>query len=159
MSSSRDLPPHPPFSSLPLDPTGPPGNAWGLFGSTDQLGRLNLLTPEVVAAAAKGIKSGIRFSLDWPLNKPSYPSFGRNPFENKLVNRDGRSVNDDVLVFNTQCSSQWDGFRHYGELQNKIEGMFCSTIAGYQKAKKYYNGHTQRELEKTDVIGIHCKYM
>jgi hypothetical protein len=115
MPSSKILPLHPPFSALPLDPAGPPGNAWGLFGPIDQLGRLNLLTPEVVAAAAQEIKTGLRFSLDWPLNKPSYPSFGRNPFEHKLVNREGRTVNDDILVFNTQCSSQWDGFRHYGE--------------------------------------------
>lgn len=25
-----------------------------------------------------------------------------------------RTVNDDALDFNTQCSTQWDGFRHYG---------------------------------------------
>lgn len=47
------------FSSLPLDPNGPPGNAWGRFGTADQLGML-----EVV--------SGVRISLDWPLNKPIY---------------------------------------------------------------------------------------
>ena len=26
-----------------------------------------------------------------------------------------RPVHDDVVTFNTQSSSQWDGFRHYGE--------------------------------------------
>lgn len=87
MSPFQELQRQPPFSSLPLDPTGPPGNAWGLFGSIDQLGRLNLLTPAVVAAAAKEIRTGVRFSLDWPLNKPSYLCFGRYPFEHKLVNR------------------------------------------------------------------------
>jgi hypothetical protein len=106
----------PPFSSLPLDPNGPPGNAWGLYGDNDQLGALNLLTPEVVAqAAASEIKTGQRVSLDWHMNKPSFPSFGREPFEHTMVNKAPRSVNDDRLKFNTQGSSQWDGFRHYGE--------------------------------------------
>ncbi|KAF2807658.1 uncharacterized protein BDZ99DRAFT_62128 [Mytilinidion resinicola] len=138
-----DPPSRPPFSSLPLDPSGPAGNAWGLYGPEDALGALNMLTPAVVAAAATEIKTGERVSLDWHLNKPSHPSFGRSPFEWKLVNRskpDGekRTVNDDVLTFNTQCSSQWDGFRHYG----------------YQKAKRYYNGHVQEELDDPNVIGI-----
>ncbi|KAI1048839.1 hypothetical protein LB505_012855 [Fusarium chuoi] len=36
----------PTFDDLPFDKNGPPGNAWGLWGPDDQLGRLNLLTPE-----------------------------------------------------------------------------------------------------------------
>ena len=40
---------------------------WGLFGEKDELGMPNLLTPEVVAAAAKEIKSGVRTPLDLPL--------------------------------------------------------------------------------------------
>lgn len=59
-------PPRPPFDSLPLDPNGPSGNAWGLYGKDDQLGALNMLTPAVVAAAAASeIKTGDRVSLDW----------------------------------------------------------------------------------------------
>jgi hypothetical protein len=110
----------PPFSSLPLDKNGPPGNAWGLYGPDDRLGALNLLTPDVVAtAAASEIKTGVRVSLDWRLDRPSHSSFGRVPFESRLQNRSvaggpHRCVNDDTLHFNTQCSSQWDGFRHYG---------------------------------------------
>ncbi|KAF2495096.1 hypothetical protein BU16DRAFT_581850 [Lophium mytilinum] len=160
-------PPRPPFSSLPLDPSGPAGNAWGLYGSEDALGALNMLTPAVVAAAATEIKTGERVSLDWYLNKPSHPSFDRNPFEWKLVNRskpDGekRAVNDDILTFNTQCSSQWDGFRHYGKfffIGRDIEESEKSLTpllltAGYQKAKRFYNGHVQEELDDPNVIGI-----
>ena len=117
-SPSKSFPstPHPPFSSLPLKADGPPGNAWGKYGDNDQLGTLNLLTPTVIAAAAREIVSGVRISLDWPLNKPSYPSYGRDPFAHEIRRRGGpdRIVNDDILTFNTQSSSQWDGFRHYG---------------------------------------------
>jgi hypothetical protein len=110
----------PSFSTLPLDPSGPPGNAWGRFGPDDDLGMLNLLTPSVVARAAQEIKTGIRVSLDWPLNKPKYSSFGRPGVKHEIVNRARgpglRVVNDDVLSFNTQSSTQWDGFRHFGIL-------------------------------------------
>ncbi|EPE04638.1 cyclase protein [Ophiostoma piceae UAMH 11346] len=50
--SSSSVPARPPFSALPLDTSGPPGNAWGLYRADDQLGALNMLTPEVVAASA-----------------------------------------------------------------------------------------------------------
>ena len=115
-------PPLPSFQSLPLNSTGPPGNAWGLFGEKDELGMLNLLTEDVVVAAAKEIRSGTRISLDWPLNKPSHPSFGRQAFQHEIHPRGevGRPVNDDTVTFNTQSSSQWDGFRHYGGLRQAL---------------------------------------
>ena len=50
----------PAFQSLPLRPDGPRGNAWGLFGEHDEMGMLNLLTPENTAAAAKEIVEGVR---------------------------------------------------------------------------------------------------
>src|ERR1700712_4539899 len=96
-----------PFSSLPLDPAGPPGNAWGRFGPDDSLGMLNLLTPKVVAHAAREIRSGARVSLDLSLDKPHFPLVsGRQPFEHTIRNRpkgEGlRVINDDHVSFNTQ---------------------------------------------------------
>ncbi|QSZ32729.1 hypothetical protein DSL72_002308 [Monilinia vaccinii-corymbosi] len=138
MTLSPSLPPTPPFSSLPLQPNGPRGNAWGLYGASDQLGRLNRLTPENTIAAAREIKHGIRISTDWPLDKPNIPCFGRAPFERKIIHKSPRSVNDDVLAFNTQSSSQWDGFRHFG----------------YQDHKVYFNGCTQEEIHNSTRNGI-----
>ncbi|KAK7702922.1 hypothetical protein SLS57_011176 [Botryosphaeria dothidea] len=132
------LPELPDFDSLTLDPNGPPGNTWGLFGKDDELGMLNLLTPETVAAAAKEIKTGIRISLDLPLNQPNFPSFDRQPFHHEIRQRGAdRCVNDDIVHFNTQSSSQWDGFRHYGN----------------QTHKCYYMGHTQQAVQSSNVIG------
>jgi hypothetical protein len=117
-AASDNVPPYPAFSSLPLARDGPRGNAWGRFGPTDSLGMLNLLTPSVVSRAALEIKTGERVSLDWPLNKPLYPSYKRVAFRHEIIDisngDDLRAVNDDLLTFNTQCSSQWDGFRHFG---------------------------------------------
>jgi hypothetical protein len=136
-------PPRPPFSDLPLDKHGPPKNAWGLYGKDDELGALNMITPDTVKAAAKEIQIGERVSLDWYLNLPTFPSFGRPPFGWTLENRshpngNKRVVNDDHLNMNTQGSSQWDGFRHYG----------------YQKAKRFYGGRSQQDIETSGVIGI-----
>ncbi|KAK1144382.1 hypothetical protein N8T08_005535 [Aspergillus melleus] len=133
------MPEIPTFDNLTLDPAGPPGNAWGLFGRDNDLGMLNLLTPETVRrAAAEEIRDGVRFSLDLPLDRIKSPSFGRKPFAREFVNRAPRSVNDDVLVFNTQTSSQWDGFRHYGN----------------QKHRCYFNGNKLEDLQTKHVIGI-----
>lgn len=136
-------PSRPPFEELPLDKEGPPGNAWGLYGFDDELGALNMITPATVKAAAQEIQTGDRISLDWNLNLPSHPSFGRPSFGWRMENRtnpDGtkRIVNDDHLDINTQSSSQWDGFRHYG----------------YQQAARFYGGRTQQDLETTEIIGI-----
>ncbi|KAG9501984.1 hypothetical protein J7337_007692 [Fusarium musae] len=120
----------PTFDDLPLDKNGPPGNAWGLWGPDDQLGRLNLLTPETVRAAASEIREGIRISLDWPLDKISHPPFGRQALEHHILNKAPMTMNDDVITLNTQSSTQWDGFRHYG----------------YQRTGQFYMGHKQEEF-------------
>ncbi|KAL2825997.1 hypothetical protein BDW59DRAFT_145725 [Aspergillus cavernicola] len=129
----------PTFDNLTLDPNGPPGNAWGLFGSQNELGMLNLLTPELVRkAASEEIRDGVRISLDLPLNRLSHPSFGRKPFTQELVNKAPRVVNDDILTFNTQTSTQWDGFRHFGN----------------QTHACYFNGYTLDDLRSSRVLGI-----
>lgn len=105
------------FDDLPLDKNGPPGNAWGLFGPNDELGMLNLITPETVKAAATSeIRCGIRVSLDWPLDKPKVPTFGRQIFQHQILPSQSVTMNDDAVHFNTQSSTQWDGFRHYGRV-------------------------------------------
>lgn len=52
------------FAALPLDKSGPHGNAWGRWGPNDQLGTLNFLTDDVVAkAVSECVKTGQRTSL------------------------------------------------------------------------------------------------
>ena len=84
-ASSTSPPPRPPFSSLPLDKSGPGRNCWGLFGAKDELGQLNYITPEVTIAASKEIVHGIKIGLDLPLDFISPPSFGRMPLKHEIV--------------------------------------------------------------------------
>lgn len=100
---------------------------------------LNLLTPENTAAAATEIVEGVRVCTDWPLGSMKVPCFGRNPLEHTIKHKAPRTVNDDMLSFNTQSSSQWDGFRHFG----------------YQKEKVYFNDCPQQEIHTTTRIGTH----
>lgn len=51
------------FDDLPLREAGPPLNAWGLYGDDDELGRLNLITPEVVKQGLLEAKHGIVINL------------------------------------------------------------------------------------------------
>jgi hypothetical protein len=81
----------------------------GLFryGKDDQLGFLNRLTDDIVVEAAKEIKTGVRISLNLPLDAlGDTPLFGRQPFHKNVYQKVPRIVNDDVWTFNTQSSSQ-----------------------------------------------------
>jgi len=46
----------------------PKGSTWGDFGPDDQLGRLNLLTPEKVLQGVAEVKVGKSFCLSLPLD-------------------------------------------------------------------------------------------
>ena len=48
----------------------PEGSTWGDFGPDDQLGRLNLLTPEKVKQGVAEVKEGKVFCLSLPLDYP-----------------------------------------------------------------------------------------
>lgn len=52
-----------PFEALPLVKDGPPYNAWGLWGSDDEYGRLNLITPAAVLRGQQAIKHGLAINL------------------------------------------------------------------------------------------------
>ncbi len=119
----------PAFAQLPIKPGYPPHSAWGVFGDDDQIGTLNLLTPERVAAAARLVRSGEVFALNWELEQPQPPLFNR-PALRHSINRRRRNVFDDVYDdFNTQSSSQWDGLRHFGHREHG-----------------FYNGVTEEEI-------------
>lgn len=87
--------------------------SWGLWGRDDVLGCLNLLTPDRVAAAARLVTRGARFSLNWSMALPDPPLFDRPTFRHDVLpSAASPSLNDILHDWNTQSSSQWDGFRH-----------------------------------------------
>lgn len=99
--------------------------AWSVWGNGDVLGALNLLTPERAAAAASIVRTGEVFALNWSVAQPDPPLFHRERFENE-ISSNIISSDDHIKAFNTQGSSQWDGFRH---IRHPIHGHFSGESA------------------------------
>lgn len=139
-AASRRQRPRPVFDSLPLQEGDPKVSAWGLWGKDDELGALNLLTPQVIQKAAAEATEGITVPLNLALDgfvKPMNPA--RKPLVHR-INFKGYG-NDDELDMNTQGSSHWDGLRHYP----------------YQGTLQFYNGVTQDAItgdQATTKLGV-----
>ncbi|KAL4075219.1 hypothetical protein V8B97DRAFT_1867338 [Scleroderma yunnanense] len=106
----------PTYDELPAF-RGLKGCAWELWGKDDELGTVNLLTEDVIQRAAKQeIRTGRTVCLNWPLQFPSRPAFGRKIPSILTFAKDnpGLPIRDDVIHINTQSGSQWDGLKHYG---------------------------------------------
>jgi len=111
----------------------PEGSNWGDFGPDDEIGRLNLITPERRLAAIAEVKEGIAFCLSLPLDLPGGtvltplrkpPVRGVEPrdanhdfvnFPMRLENDHWDDISsDDYVTLYTQYSTQWDAFSHVG---------------------------------------------
>ncbi|HZU75549.1 MAG TPA: cyclase family protein [Dehalococcoidia bacterium] len=107
----------PSYRELPAVPGKPPHSAWGLFGEDDNVGLFNLITPERTAAGAREVQRGAVFPLNWDLEMPSPPLFGRGALRHTVTGF--ASGRDDVYDnFFPQSSSQWDALCHVGHPQH-----------------------------------------
>jgi kynurenine formamidase len=105
----------PSYQNLPPAPRGG-RSGWGLFGPGDNLGLINLLTPERVAAAARLVRTGRMFPLDLPLGSvaPALAKYRGTP-RHAILHRRGTAGFDDLYDnFYPQASSQWDSLGHVG---------------------------------------------
>jgi hypothetical protein len=112
----------------------PEGSTWGDFGPDDQLGRLNLLTPEKVKQGIAEVREGLSFCLSLPLDYPGgnvlnprrHPPVlrpttrGKRPNMNYRLALDDENltdvVSDDLAILHLQYSTQWDSLAHVGSL-------------------------------------------
>jgi Putative cyclase len=133
----------------------PEGSNWGDFGPNDQIGRLNLITPERRRRAAAEVREGIAFSLSLPLDCPKHVVLNPRRFAPRLtysmrgvepvINWPYQSVDagstdvvcDDHATLALQYSTQWDSLCHIGSLYDAHgDGALEAT---------YYNGYRARE--------------
>jgi kynurenine formamidase len=120
----------PSYADLPAAPGGG-RSGWGLFGAGDNLGLVNLMTPERIAAAARLIRRGRLFCLDLPLGSisPALAAFRGVP-RHQVLHQPGTAGFDDVYDnFYPQASSQWDSLAHVGYAPDQM-----------------YNGATEQEV-------------
>ncbi|HXW83893.1 MAG TPA: cyclase family protein, partial [Candidatus Binataceae bacterium] len=113
----------PSYDQLPVRAGAPAGAAWGVFGDNDEVGTINLLTPERVLAATGAIRSGKVFALNLPINIPDPPLFTRGKHSHTVKRFPGADfVLDDYLDnFYPQASSQWDALCH---VKHPVHGAY-----------------------------------
>ena len=102
---------------------------WNRWGPEDEIGTVNLVTPDKLIAAAGLVKRGAIFDLGIPFAPDGpQPGGGRvNPMhlmretgENQTF-ASGFRFADDYIFMPLQCASQWDGLSHVfydGQLYN-----------------------------------------
>lgn len=109
-------------------------NNWGRWGEGDELGTLNLITPDVVKRAAGCVRTGKTFPLALPLSEDG-PQVGAIPGRINPVHRmtqvnaaflsdpDAIRFSDDVVEMGLQAATHWDALSHAsykGTLYNGI---------------------------------------
>lgn len=149
----------------------PDGSTWGDFGPDDQLGRLNLITPEKVRQGVAEVKEGITFCLSLPLDYPGgnvlaarrYPPVLRPTVRDGKPNFNFRSpplpeyeptdiVSDDLAILHLQYSTQWDSFAHVGAYFDANGDGIAEPV--------YYNGYRAgiEVVAPDDIEGESCAH-
>jgi kynurenine formamidase len=101
------------YSELIRRDDGPPGSSWGEFGTSDEKGSVNFMTPAGVANATKLVKRGDVFGLDYELGAfDPAPVPERYPPKHVIFGTHDDQRDDYLDRFYLQGSSQIDGLRH-----------------------------------------------
>ncbi len=96
---------------------------WGRWGPDDELGTINLVTPEVRRRAAACVRSGRALSLALPLSESEGIQTGLLPgrinpvrtmaqINTPILGSDQVRTSDDLVVMGLQCATHWDGLAH-----------------------------------------------
>ena len=130
---------------------------WGRWGPDDEIGTLNYITPERIAAACRLATTGKVFALGIPLDRNGPQSGTRarfNPIHTMF--RDGGDApktpaevramegyggSDDWIVMPLQCVTQWDSLAHIF-----YEGKMYN---GYDAALVTSSGAAKNSIDKT----------
>jgi len=144
---------------LPIRPGAPAGAAWGVFGDDDQLGTINLMTPEVVVEAAGAIRSGRVFALNLPINIPDPPLFTRGK-HNHVIKQYASYILDDYLDnFYPQASSQWDALCHVKHPKfGAYNGIPDAEVTGYGGVKLGIDNLARRGIAGRGILADIGRY-
>ncbi len=137
------------------DTTAQTGN-WGRWGDDDERGALNLLTPEVVKAAAASITRGRVYSLGIPIQGHGVPLMDYRGTPMRLTLQDstddgmyapmgcaeGTGAHEDVLVMASHTTSHMDAlvhvysdYKHYnGVGHDEMKALGGAQRLGIEKA-------------------------
>ena len=144
----------PSYAELSEREDAPRGSAWGVFGADDQLGTVNFLTPERVAAAARLVRKGAVFPLDLPLHLPDPPLFDRGRYQQRIIRFEQGMGHDDYLDnFYLQASSQWDSLSHVGHPRHGLyNGVQPDAVTGEEGSKNGIDAWANRGIVGRGVL-------
>jgi kynurenine formamidase len=119
---------------------------WGRWGPDDELGTLNYITPDAVAAAARLVTAGKVFALGIPLDRQGPQSGTRQRFNPihamfrdggdaprtpaEVTAMEGYGGSDDWIVMPLQCATQWDSLAHIfyeGKMYNGYDATLVTS--------------------------------
>jgi kynurenine formamidase len=115
-------------------------NNWGRWGADDEIGTINLITPDVVRHAASLVRTGKTFALGLPLSQAEGIQVGVvpgrvNPLRtmialNTSMTGDPRDfcTSDDVVTMALQAATHWDGLGHATYDNRLWNGFGADTI-------------------------------
>ena len=139
---------------------------WGRWGAEDQIGTLNNVTPEDIAAAAKLIRRGKVFSLGLSLKEPIQSGLfgGRwNPIHTMLATGTDAASGaqdkpfpylryaDDAINMPCQASTQWDALCHIF-LNDKMYNGYDAKLVDARGAKKLGIEHVRDKMAGRGVL-------
>ncbi|MCX4526447.1 cyclase family protein [Streptomyces sp. NBC_01551] len=120
-------------------------NNWGRWGAADEIGTLNLITDEVVRAAAAEIRTGRRIPLALPLKEDGVQAGmipGRiNPLHTMVqINQEifgpgTVACSDDAVTMGLQCATHWDALTHVSHSGRIYNGRPAGTITPHGRAE------------------------
>jgi len=143
----------PSYTELPIREGAPAGAAWGVFGDDDQLGTINLLTPERVRQATNFVRSGRVFALNLPIDIPDPPLFTRGKHRHFIKKFSGHILDDYLDNFYPQASSQWDALSHVKHPQLGAYNGFPETeITGYGGTKLGIDNLARRGMAGRGIL-------
>src|SRR6516225_1339268 len=149
----------PSYDQLPIREGAPAGAAWGVFGDDDQLGTVNLLTPERVLQAANFVRSGRVFALNLPIDVPDPPLFTRGKHHHVIKHFANYILDDYLDNFYPQASSQWDALSHVKHPRlGAYNGIPESDITGYGGSKLGIDNLARRGIAGRGILADVARY-
>jgi kynurenine formamidase len=149
----------PSYDQLPVREGAPEGAAWGVFGDDDQLGTINLLTPERVIQAANFVRSGRVFALNLPIDIPDPPLFTRGKHRHVIKQFSNYILDDYLDNFYPQASSQWDALSHVKHPQlGAYNGIPDNDITGYGGSKLGIDNLARRGIAGRGILVDVARY-
>ncbi|MFF7215670.1 cyclase family protein [Streptomyces sp. NPDC008238] len=116
-------------------------NNWGRWGKADETGTLNLITDEVVRAAAGTVRSGRRVPLALPLQQDGVQTGmipGRvNPLRtmvmlnHEMFGPGTVATSDDIVTMGLQVATHWDALTHVSHSGRIYNGRPAGSVTAH----------------------------